>query len=338
MTISKQQLVCTRPFGWFEVHPDGSVFLCCPAWLKRSIGNLLLQPVEEIWNGPVAQEIRKSILNGSFHNCRRNRCPHLLNRTEPISTVTQVTDEKTEAALATKSSLLAYLPRHLNLCFDHSCNLACPSCRKQILQAEGEDLDRAGQINDILLKELIPTAHSITLSGFGDPFGSATYLALLRQLNQHDFPQLQQLRLHTNGQLLTEKRWQGLPELQALVSEIEISIDAATEQTYRLNRPGGDFSRLLRNLEFLSTTSAELTLSMVVQQNNWREIPQLLALAHKWRAKLYLSQLVNWGTFDREEFIQRAVHLPEHEEYLELRELFLSLKGITGVKLGNMGF
>ncbi len=65
LTIAAQQQICTRPFEWFEVPPDGSVFLCCPAWLKRSIGNLLQQSIYEIWNGPVAQEIRKSIFNGS---------------------------------------------------------------------------------------------------------------------------------------------------------------------------------------------------------------------------------------------------------------------------------
>lgn len=130
--------------------------------------------------------------------------------------------------------------------------------------------------------------------------------------------------------------WQSLPELQPLVSEIEISIDGATEQTYRRNRPGGDFSQLLRNVEFLSTTGTKLTLSMVVQQNNWREIPLLLELARKWQAELYLSQLVNWGTFRQTEFKQWAIHLPDHPEHFDFKDEVLKIKSSSGVKLGKL--
>ena len=138
-------------------------------------------------------------------------------------------------------------------------------------------------------KELLSHAETVTLSGFGDPFGSPTYLALLSTLNQNDFPNMKQVRLHTNGQRLTPEMWQNLPGLQPLVSEIEISIDAATEQTYKHNRPGGDFPQLLDNLNFLENCDCKLTLSMVVQQNNWREIPQLLKLAKGYDAEVYLD-------------------------------------------------
>ncbi len=327
MTIANKSDLCTRPFEWFEVHPDGSVFLCCPAWLKRPSGNLLQGTIEEIWNGPVAQEIRKSIFNRSFHNCNHNRCPHLLNHTAPVCCSDQVSDKRVKDALSAKNSQLSFLPRHLNLCFDRSCNLACTSCRKHVLQTHGVDLGRARQISDILLKKLIPAADSITLSGFGDPFGSPTYLALLRKLNQRNFPQLRHVRLHTNGQLLTRQMWQNLPDLQPLVSEIEISIDAATEKTYQLNRPGGDFSLLLNNIEFLRTTGAKLTLSMVVQQNNWREIPEFVELAQRFQAAVYLSQLVNWGTYTKEEYQRRAIHLPEHPEHQQARRILLKTEG-----------
>ncbi len=335
MTLPEQQPICTRPFEWFEVHPDGSVFLCCPAWLKRPIGNLLQQTIDEIWNGAVAQEIRKTVINGSFHSCSEKRCPHLAHRTSPVCLPEQITDQRVKAALISQSSRLPYRPVQLNLCFDHSCNLACPSCRRQKQQASGEGLERVKTINEILLTELIPHAASITLSGFGDPFGSPTYLALLRKLKQSDFPQLQQIRLHSNGQLFTEQMWQSLPNLHSLVSEIEISIDAATEWTYQLNRPGGNYSQLQKNLRFLSKISCQLKLSMVVQQNNWREISQLQELAESYNAKLYLSQLVNWGTYRREEFKQRAVHLPEHPDHHIFRSLIHNLSDAEGVELGN---
>jgi len=39
---------------------EGEVYLCCPSWLNTSVGNLAYQSVDEIWNGPIAQDIRRS--------------------------------------------------------------------------------------------------------------------------------------------------------------------------------------------------------------------------------------------------------------------------------------
>lgn len=335
MNIPEQQPICTRPFEWFEVHPDGSVFVCCPAWLKRPIGNLLQQTIEAIWNGPLACEIRKSILNGSFHNCSKSHCPHLLTNSAPVTYPGAISPGEVRKALQQKEHRLSYLPRSLNLCFDYSCNLACPSCRKQVRVARGAELKQAEQIGAIIQKELLPQAQTVTLSGFGDPFGSPTYLALLKKLNSFDFPHLQQVRLHTNGQRLTPEMWQQLPGLQSLVAEIEISIDAATEPTYQLNRPGGSFFQLLSNLNFLKGCDCNRTLSMVVQQNNWREIPQFLALAQSYDADIYLSKLVNWGMFSKSEYRRRAVHLCDHPEHKDFIQLLQQVAG-ERAEIGNL--
>jgi len=63
------ELFCAKPFTWFEVsraREEGEVFLCCPGWLKRPVGNLLRQSVAELRNGEAARAIRPSILDGSF--------------------------------------------------------------------------------------------------------------------------------------------------------------------------------------------------------------------------------------------------------------------------------
>lgn len=336
MTLSEQQTICTRPFEWFEIHPDGSVFLCCPAWLKRPAGNLLRQSVAEIWNGPLARELRKSILNGSFHNCSRRRCPHRAGRSVPVQRLATVVDNTVQAAISQNLSCLDYPPRHLNLCFEQSCNLACPSCRTGRHQVTGQERLQAERIRAIVETELLPQAAGLTLSGFGDPFASRSYYGLLTQLNPQTFPKLQSLRLHTNGLLFSAVAWSALPGLHSLLREVEISLDAASEQTYRHNRPGGNFRQLLENLAFLQELPIKRTLSMVVQRNNWREIPQLLQLAGRFNAGIYLSRLVNWGTFTREEYLKRAVHRPEHPEHRELVGLLLSLAQRQGIELGNL--
>lgn len=66
---------CANPFDKLETHTRGEVYFCCPAWLPIPIGNLQTQSTEEIWNSPAAQDIRKSILDGSYRYCSRMHCP-----------------------------------------------------------------------------------------------------------------------------------------------------------------------------------------------------------------------------------------------------------------------
>jgi len=326
LTLPDQQLICTRPFDWFEIHPDGSVFLCCPAWLRRPVGNLLNASIDDIWNGPRAQEVRKSILNGSFHFCNARRCPKRAGPRDPVQTLRDVEDDPVRRAIRAGRAQLDYPPRQLNLCFDRHCNLACPSCRPRVWRPSPAELETRERILDIVTSDLLPGASGISLSGQGDPFASPAYFSLLQQLTPKAFPRLRSLRLHSNGQLFSRQTWERLPGIHRLLSEIEISLDAATEATYRRNRPGGKLARVLTNLEFLKKLPVRRVLSMVVQQNNWREIPQFLDLARCYDAEAYLAPLVNWGTFPRIEYRQRAVHHPEHPEHADFAALLWQVR------------
>lgn len=330
--FATNNLPCPRPFEWCEVHPDGSIFLCCPSWLRRPIGNILEQPVEEAWNSPVAVEVRKSVLNGSYHNCRRQQCPRLSNSHSGAVSVALPTSE---ALIKEARPRLSRLPVRLNLCFDISCNLACPSCRTKHQISTGETRRQAERISARVVKELLPHALELTLSGYGDPFGSPVYFNLLQQANALSAPSLESLRLHTNALLFTEERWSKLPALQRILTSVEVSVDAGCAQTYRQNR-GGDFKQLVANLEFISGLDASLRLSMVVQQNNYQEVPALYQLAKQLGAELYLSQLVNWGTYSREEFIGRDVCNAQHPEHSQFRTLLGEMVQLPGVDLGNL--
>lgn len=334
MTLTERQLICTRPFDWCEIHPGGTVFLCCPSWLKRPLGNILKQDIDALWNGAVAREIRKSILNHSFHNCNRKRCPFLSTEKGPVGPVNSVQRPDIRSVIEHQQDQIDFRPRRLNLCFDHSCNLACPSCRPSRRKASGEELKNCQAVADRLIEQLLPGAEEITLSGFGDPFGSPTYLHLLRYLNLRESPPA--LRLHTNAQLWTEQLWNSLPGLHPCVREAEVSIDAATAETYALNRPGGFFSRLLTNLDYLSQQDFPLTLSMVVQANNYREIPAFIELAEKYAAMIYFSKLVNWGNYTQADYKYRAVHLPGHPYHSEFRSILTRAASHPRVKVGNL--
>jgi hypothetical protein len=71
------------PWRRFEVFHQGHVYVCCMGWLPLSVGNIHTESLEGIWNSGLAQEIRRSILDGSFRYCSKIQCPHIAARDLP---------------------------------------------------------------------------------------------------------------------------------------------------------------------------------------------------------------------------------------------------------------
>lgn len=328
-------LICTQPFEWCEIREDGRVFLCCPSWLKLPIGNLLQQSLEEIWNGTEARRIRTSVLDGSLQYCNPRRCPRRATLTAPVQRLGQVTDPEVLAALRGRKTRLPYGPKKLNLCYDRSCNLSCSSCRSQVWQPSLTEREMVARITQKLRREATGSVQTLIVSGSGDPFASSAYRELLQGVNSVDFPRLRSIELHSNAQLWTPQVWASLGAVHPYVRAAEISVDAASAATYAANR-GGDFGRLLENLAFVATLPIALKLSCVVQANNFRELPVFVALAAGYGFSAYCSQLVNWGTFSRGEFAQRAVHLVGHPEHEEFKGVLREIALLSHVDLGNL--
>jgi iron-sulfur cluster protein len=323
-------LFCSRPFQWLEVSrgkEEGEAYVCCPSWLERPIGNLNRRSVSEAWNGPVAQDIRRSILDGSFEYCNASRCPHLQTLTEPVQKIEDVTDPDLKRAIRERLTVVPWGPRQVNCSYDRSCNLSCPSCRTGLI-VESTRRDEILAIQQKLRDEALPEARLLYITGSGDPFGSPFFRKWLQTLRRSDAPQLEVIRLHTNALLWTERLWATISEdIRPLIKHADISIDAATQGTYAVNRRGGEFETLLQNLGFIATLRTcgpleWLGINMVVQANNFAEMPDFVRLGRRYNADtVYFQQLVNWGTFSDEEFRERAVHLPDHPLHAEFLDV-----------------
>jgi wyosine [tRNA(Phe)-imidazoG37] synthetase (radical SAM superfamily) len=172
---------------------------------------------------------------------------------------------------------------------------------------------------------LLRKASTVRISGSGDPFASHHYRTLLKRINRQEFPDLW-VALHTNAQLFDEKAWEEL-QLMGKVSDVEISIDAATSATYSVVRRGGNFDRLLNNLEFIKqlrndSAIGQLVFSFIVQQQNYQEMPAFVILAEKFGADFVdFRMILNWGTSSIEEFNRQFIGNPNHPEYAEYLEI-----------------
>ena len=323
---------CAAPFERFEILPGGNVALCCSAFMPRTVGNIYSQDWEDIWNSPSAQAIRASIHDGSFRFCDRLKCPAFEQGFEPVPDDA----EATRIAAREKLTRLKSPPRWLNLSFDRSCNLKCPSCRKQHHVASRKESDRMLEMAERQIMPLLKEARYAIVTGAGDPFASRTYRHILRTIDKRRFPNLK-LHIATNGILFTPAEWSNLSQLQGVIENVVVSIDAATPETYARMR-GGNWDKLLANLQFLGGLQQEgafrgfreglfrgFGIAFVVQAENWREIPAFVRLGRSIGvSQVYFSLLENWGAFSAREFSEKAVQFTAHPDHLRFLEILTS--------------
>ena len=76
---------------------------------------------------------------------------------------------------------------------------------------------------------------------------------------------------------------------------------------------------------------------MVVQANNFIEMPDFVRLGKRFNFDVYFSQLVNWGTYPAKEFSSRAIHFPTHPRYADFVDVLQDeIFNDPSVNLGNL--
>jgi wyosine [tRNA(Phe)-imidazoG37] synthetase (radical SAM superfamily) len=310
--------------------------------MPHSLGSPARESIEDLWNGETAQRIRRSILDGTFEFCDQLKCPVLQEQSGPVRARSRV-PTLWQSVLRDDLTVVPWGPHGLNCAFDRSCNLSCPSCRESLIV----ETDRADEIFSIQRKlesSALRDLKYLYVTGSGDPFGSPYFRRWLRTLKRSQMPLLEEICLHTNAQLWTEEIWNTFPEeIRQLMRSVHVSIDAATDETYAINRRGGTFARLQESLALIGglRQAGQLryfVISMVVQTNNFREMAAFVELGRRFGAdQVMFSLLSNWGTYSEEDYAHRAVHLPSHPLHQELcHALASSIFGSTQVQLGNL--
>lgn len=271
---------CRIPFDTVQIDNDGDVQLCdCQLHMPYTIGNIFKNSLQEIWNNHEADQVRQSVVNGDFTYCSWSCAKlHCLN-SRPVH-LPQVRS----------------FPKIIKLDLDLSCNLKCASCREQvIIEKNSEKIQKQIELFEEIKQWALDNPKKIVIViplGSGEIFASYSGLKFLESLVDYPHRNLK-LQLVTNGTLVT-KNIKTLERIHHLLLQIEVSIDAATPDTYRMVR-GGDWNALLDGLEFFRALKKPLFFKYVVQKNNWHEIADFAKLAHEYNAGIYYSNLQDWG-------------------------------------------
>lgn len=313
---------CIYPFTQAQINANGNVYVCCKSWSGVSLGNIFKNDFVDIWNSETAKALRESIYDGSFRFCRSSVCHAIISGLVDRGTI----PTKFKDVAANKQWRLDTGPECLSLNYDNSCNLHCKSCRNIVKMMDNEKVQRIIKFQDSLLdSDLFKGVQRVVISGSGEVFASKVYMDFLQKLDDTKHPGLK-ITLRTNGILLTPENWAKIKNAHYAIDVVSISIDAATKNTYRRLREGGDFNRLMANLELLEqlkrNNKFKIWLNFVVQEQNFEEMPAFLELGRRFDCdKVAFAQLENKGTYSQEEYTRLAVHQPDHPQFQKLKSI-----------------
>ncbi len=339
--VDVKNYICSVPFTSLEIH-ERHRFLCCASWLKKYLPEH--SSPEEAWNSNEANDIRESVLDGTFRHCDKIQCPYLHQITK-LGEVgnTKVLFHKENIPSELKQKIDSFRnnqmvsPDIIQFSFDRTCNLKCPSCRIEVFSESLKGIKRVKDTIDLIQTQYGKTTKTLYITGTGDPFVSVGFRDFIRNLDKTKWPSLEKIHLHTNATKWNKKMWDSMSNAHKYIKSCEISIDAATKETYETKtRIGGNWDELIENLKFISTikTLKSVKTSFVVQKNNFKEMKLfydlMLSIFGK-KVNVFYGKINNWGTFSEEQYTKEKIwdiSHPEHDDFLKEINSFIPTKQV----------
>lgn len=290
-------IICLRPFYSLKVFLKGDVYVCCPAWPRGKVGNLKKKTLIGIWNDKPIQYMRMMMLEGRWEKICRPSCPVIINyrinkeiiyldNLKPHAITQEIISE-----IKSKKIKLVTKPTCLELDNSMVCNINCIMCGREYFK-NNTTLDNRALVGKAMeeVKELLPHLREVLLAGYGDPFARPDTREFLLNLDPSLYPELK-INLLTNG-LLLQKYWDKIKNLN--FGYIDISVDAATKETYEKIRRGGKWKDLLNAFDIIKDNRElflDARINMTVMRDNYREIPLFVELASKYGFGAYISRI-----------------------------------------------
>jgi radical SAM protein with 4Fe4S-binding SPASM domain len=277
---------CPVPFSTLIFEANGNVCMCRRKGAEFAVGNIRENTYDEIWNGEMLQGIRREFLTGNVKTCalevRRDKCNLAADSADLLESIDfEVVQTKP--------------PIKITPNFNGRCNIECKMCH--IWQMPNGLYDEVG-FWEQLEREILP--HLVEIDTFsGEPF------------IQKDTYRLIDLASRANPDIVwsftSNLNWKFNDHIRSHLDRVKIktfnmSIDSFDPKTYAEIRRKGDLSRVLETFDALleyekerlasGKTGLGLVIHSVIQLDNWREVPEILAYRRAKGVKLHLKYLM----------------------------------------------
>lgn len=301
--------VCARPFHELLITPTGHCITCCPAYIKNFvIGNVLNNDVKSIWNGTRAKYLRNALMNDDYTTCDLKTCIQL-----------ELRDKSELSEYFNEDSGDIKMPDTIFMGWDYDCNVACITCRNEIIKNNEQTLKGLEKIEQNVL-DACKNVKYFYASGNGDPFGSSYARNLIKKVAAIN-PQIK-FYIHTNGILCTPKMCDELG-ITDRIKSINFSIHAACKETYDKIVRYGNYDKVIENLEWISSLKREgkidnIIMVFVVHKLNYKDMPDFVRLAEKYDAVASFRYYRQWANNTEYNYDDMAVYEKTHPEYSQL--------------------
>ena len=285
---------CNLPLTHVSVDHNSDCFLCnCEGWLPIPVGKVSdFESLDDVWKSPISQHLQNDIQQKKFSWCAVTHCG-IINHNIIKNNFT------------------------LAINIDDSCNLACPSCRRELRMLEqGPKFERKVEDINRILKWLEMFDHPITISlgGTGDALASKLIRNLIKN---YCYKPEQTFRITTNGLLL--KKVIADSAIRPAISFFSISVDAGSKEVYEQVRRPGKWSVLMENLEWLSNNrqNSNVNLNFVLQKTNFKDLSAFADLCQRFNFSGVIQPLNDWGTWNSRPVINPDVYTIANGTYLD---------------------
>lgn len=242
MQLTEHTAFCSLNHTKIILNGWGDCSLCC--YQLTQLGSILGgKTVLDLWNSPLAKDIRRETALGNLHKvCTSwNTCPF------------QVKERIPEPFLAYEN---CEYPTYLEICLPNThCNIglenptpdtACIMCCRSAV-----DFNPQPQITDLLCEKslpLMPYLKTLCVLGVAEPFWKDAVFEVFKKIDFHKYKHQIQFTTNTNVVCLTEKVTERFFQ-EVECSDISFSLDAASSDTYLKIRKIDSYHVCIKNLK-----------------------------------------------------------------------------------------
>lgn len=297
---------CILPWLHLNVQPNGDIYPCCMAPYGDNIGNTSTHTLEEIWNGPEMNMIRKQMMRGDRpHLCQRCfliednglNSPRFTHNDYFKNRITEVLDDTNPDTGEVKDFKL----RYWDFRWSNICNFKCRMCgvyssskwHQEAVELHGDntaipskgilEFNSNGKENVFAqVDKFINDVEEIYFAG-GEPLVMEEHYLILEKLIAAGRTDVR-LRYNTNFSHLKFKKWDLFAMWQKFLDDpkgqiqLFASLDAVGELA-EVIRDGTKWSKVYQNIKRCQETDIKIYFSPTISILNMFFIEELIDVA-----------------------------------------------------------